>query len=203
QKAPSWGEAASYAYGFAVDELPIHGSNKPHLRLRHTGGMVAFSSALHIDLTAGVAGFASTNCNLERYRPNDIVSYALDLVRGVNDRRELPPVPPPDDPAHVENAAEYAGTYSASEGFPPEYDVVARGTELYVVRSAAHAAKLLRSGPDQFVPFDPNHAATSTYPVRFGREEGKVAELYFADFWGVNSRYTGPREFQYPKEWIG
>jgi hypothetical protein len=201
QKAPSWGEDAGYAYGFAVDELPVQGSNTPHLRLRHTGGMVAFSSAIHVDMTAGVAGFASTNCNLERYRPNDIVSYALNLVRAVNDKRELPPVPPPDDPARVENANEYAGTYKASDVFPPEYTVVARGTELYIARSQAHSARLLRTGVDRFVPFNPKHPPTSMYSVRFGRQDGKVSELFFADFWGVNERYAGPRQLQYPKEW--
>src|SRR5262249_29261927 len=46
-KAESWGANTSYAYGLAVEEA----DNR--VVLRHTGGMVAFSSAVHVDITNG------------------------------------------------------------------------------------------------------------------------------------------------------
>ena len=215
QKATSWGEAASYAYGFAVDELPMHGSNAPHLRLRHTGGMVAFSSAIHIDLTGGVAGFASTNSNLERYRPNDIVSYALDLVRAVNDRRELPTIPPPDDPARVENGSDYAGEYTpigygsecgadviGPDGKPMLHKCLFRigseGTTISVQPGGDIALSLDQIGKDRFVGHMPQFAR---YSFVFNRENGIVTDLLYGPMWLANDRYAGAREFQYPKEW--
>lgn len=46
--APAFGEGAGYGYGIAVQ--PVEGRTL----LRHTGGMVSFSSALQVDLDAGV-----------------------------------------------------------------------------------------------------------------------------------------------------
>ena len=72
--APDFGPKASYGYGIAVDELD------GHRRLRHTGGMVSFMSAIHLDLDAGFGAFASINAQLG-YRPNPVVQFALRLLR--------------------------------------------------------------------------------------------------------------------------
>ena len=45
-----------------------------HTRLRHTGGMVAFSSSLDVDITGGIGAFASVNANLRGYRPVAVTS---------------------------------------------------------------------------------------------------------------------------------
>ena len=58
-KAPFRGEDASYSYG-----LWIKRDRGQHALARHTGGMVAFSSAMHADLTRGLGVFASVNANL-------------------------------------------------------------------------------------------------------------------------------------------
>src|SRR5262249_10111645 len=62
-ESPFRGEPASYGYGLWVSDIG------GHMRLRHTGGMVAFSSSIDADVTAGVGAFASVNANLRGYRP--------------------------------------------------------------------------------------------------------------------------------------
>jgi CubicO group peptidase (beta-lactamase class C family) len=47
--AEQFGPGASYGYGMAVDQLD------GHTRLRHTGGMVSFASALEVDRDTGIA----------------------------------------------------------------------------------------------------------------------------------------------------
>ena len=64
-----------------------------HTRLRHTGGMVAFSSSLDVDLTDGVAAFASINANLRGYRPVPVTKYAIDLFNASLANRALPEAP--------------------------------------------------------------------------------------------------------------
>jgi hypothetical protein len=61
--APPFGEGASYGYGIAVVEID------DHTALRHTGGMVSYSSALHANLDAGLGSFASVHAATDGYRP--------------------------------------------------------------------------------------------------------------------------------------
>ena len=148
----------------------------------------------------GVAGFASTNCNLERYRPNDIVSYALDLVRAVNDRRESPPIPPPDDASVTLEAKEYEGDYNfGTRNISIQAD---KNGHLHYSARIDVGFVLLNIGKDRFVP-QPRQLGDDRYTVVFGRESGKVVELFRGPGWYTNDRYSGPREFQYPKEWEG
>lgn len=190
--APLWGSDASYGYGLAVD----HPSG--HLRLRHTGGMVAFVSAIHLDLTDGLAAFASTNCRLNEYRPNDIVSFALEVMRAKTAGKPLPELPAVSDPSVILNAAEYEGNYA--------FDVRARGNKLYITLSADVSGSLLRLGPDIFAcqPVWAGPRPRRPLPphlVRFGRQDGKVAELFLDGAWFPGKNYSGPRTFDYPKEW--
>src|SRR5829696_5787257 len=111
-KAPFRGEEASYAYGLWVSQNKGRATH-----LRHTGGMVAFSSSFDVDLTNGVAAFASVNASLSGYRPVAVTKYALELLNAERSGAELPePPPPPPAPTEVKNAADYAGTYTAPDG---------------------------------------------------------------------------------------
>src|ERR1041384_2499924 len=71
--SPFRGEPASYGYGVWVSDI------EGHTRLRHTGGMVAFSSSIDLDVTAGIGAFASVNANLRGYRPVAVTKYAVEL----------------------------------------------------------------------------------------------------------------------------
>jgi len=107
--AEEFGPGASYGYGIAVDTID------GHARLRHTGGMVSFASALEVDLDSGVGVFASIN-SMQGYRPRPVAGYALKLMRACREGAALPALPPPQPPLHVEKAHEYAGRYTGSHG---------------------------------------------------------------------------------------
>lgn len=201
QDAASWGKDVKYGYGFAVD--PGGGRTT----IRHTGGMVAFSSAIHMDLTNGVAGFASVNANLVNYRPNDVVSYALELLRARAAGKELPPIPASDDPKVVNNAADYAGTYSGANG--ALFTVKADGDRLVILRSVgpprgsgggfrgSESVGLLRLGGDRFATDEPGPRDA----IQFRRDQAQVVEAFVGTEWFTNERYHGPRTFNYPREW--
>src|SRR5689334_3344905 len=199
-EAPDFGKDAQYGYGLAVDHI------QGRTRLRHTGGMVAFSSAMHVDLTDSIAGFASTNCRLDGYRPNEICSYALDLLRAANAGKPLPEAPAPDNPSVVPNAKDYAGNYG-------ELQIRAEGNKLTAAINVDDG-ELLRGGPDRFI-HSGNHATLSNtpgihtagdgargpWPIVFERHDGQVVEAFTPAGWFPNERYKGPMKFDYPREW--
>ncbi|HEY0722652.1 MAG TPA: serine hydrolase domain-containing protein, partial [Pyrinomonadaceae bacterium] len=72
-ESPYRGEPASYGYGIWVSDIG------GHTRLRHTGGMVACSSSIDVDITGNIGAFASVNANLRGYRPVAVTKYAVEL----------------------------------------------------------------------------------------------------------------------------
>ena len=81
--AAEFGPGASDGYGIAVDKLD------GHTRLKHTGGMVSFASAIQVDLDAGVGAFASVNA-MQGFRPTPVTEYALRLMRACREGSSLP-----------------------------------------------------------------------------------------------------------------
>jgi D-alanyl-D-alanine carboxypeptidase len=191
-KAPFRGEEASYAYGLWVSQDKTGAA-----RLRHTGGMVAFSSSLDVDLTNGVAAFASVNASLGGYRPVAVTRHALELLNAERAGRELPeppaPLPPPDE---VKNAADYAGTYTAPDG--RRLVLSAQGDRLLLAHRGRVVALERSGGPDSFIV---KHPDFELFRLVFGREEGKVVEVGHGSDWYTNDRYEGPRAFDHPKGW--
>ena len=74
-----------YGHGLvhtSVDDRPV---------LRHTGGMIGFSSAFTADPAAGVAVYASVNVGgAGGYRPIELNNYALALLRAAAAGQDLP-----------------------------------------------------------------------------------------------------------------
>jgi D-alanyl-D-alanine carboxypeptidase len=155
--APDFGPAAFYGYGIAVDELD------GHRRLRHTGGMVSFMSAVHLDLDAGFGAFASINAQLG-YRPNPVVELALRVLRSAQDNSAAPAMPPFDESADVADAASYQGSYLAPDG--RRLEVVAAGGRLVLVRGHEHIP-LQHTEEDTFIA---DHADFALYPLVFERD---------------------------------
>lgn len=155
--APDFGPTASYGYGIAVDDLD------GHRRLRHTGGMVSFMSAVHLDLDAGFGAFASINAQLG-YRPNPVVELALRVLRSAQDNSAAPPAPPFDESADVAGAASYQGSYLAPDG--RRLEVVAAGGRLVIVRGHEHIS-LQHTEEDTFIA---DHADFALYPLVFERD---------------------------------
>jgi CubicO group peptidase (beta-lactamase class C family) len=191
-KAPFRGEEASYAYGLWVSQ-----NKEGATHLRHTGGMVAFSSSMDVDLTNGVAAFASVNASLSGYRPVAVTKYALELLNAERAGREPPappaPAPPPDE---VKNAADYVGTYTAPGG--RQLLLRAEGARLLLKYEGATIPLERSGGPDSFIV---KHPEFELFRLVFTREGGKVVEVGHGADWYTNDRYKGPRTFEYPKEW--
>ncbi|HEX6901855.1 MAG TPA: serine hydrolase domain-containing protein [Thermoanaerobaculia bacterium] len=187
--APGFGEGAGYGYGIAVQ--PVEGRTL----LRHTGGMVSFSSAMQVDLDAGFGAFASVNASLAGYRPNAVAAYALAVLRAAAEKRPLPPAPEPDDPYKVANAADYAGTYTSPDG--RKLVLAAEGGLLKLVQGGERVV-LERIAPDVFFV---SHPAFELYPLYFRRAGEAVAEVSHGGDWYAGERYTGPRIFETPPEW--
>jgi len=191
-KAEEFGPTASYGYGIAVDTL------EGHQVLRHTGGMVSFASAMQVDIDTGVGAFASINA-MQGYRPNPVAQYAMQLMRAQLESKPLPAAPAPRDVYKVENAAAYAGTFQSAKGGKLEF--VAEGERLYLVHAGKRVA--LEGSYDAFLVRDPEF---DRFPVLFGRVEGKdakspVVEAFWGSEWFTNAKYSGPKTFDYPKEW--
>lgn len=197
-KSPFRGEAASYAYGLWVSD-----TNSQTL-LRHTGGMVAFSSAMYADLTTGFAAFASVNAARlpGGYRPIPVIRYALALLSAASTRQELPPPPPPlPSPETVKNAADYAGTFShASSTEDQKLVLVSEGERLILQLNGSGDSRIVleQAGPDSFLV---KHPDFELFTLGFGRGKDGVVEAFHGSRWWTNERYAGPRKFDYPKEW--
>jgi D-alanyl-D-alanine carboxypeptidase len=155
--APDFGPTASYGYGIAVDDLD------GHRRLRHTGGMVSFMSAVHLDLDAGFGAFASINAQLG-YRPNPVVELALRVLRSAQDNSAAPSMPPFDQSAGVADAASYQGSYLSADG--RRLQVVAAGDRLVLERAHERIALQHVEG-DSFIA---DHADFALYPLMFERD---------------------------------
>ena len=189
-KAPFWGEDASYGYGLWTSEA------EGRTLLRHTGGMVAFSSAMHVDVTSGIGAFASVNANLAGYRPNVVAKYALDLLSATIDGKTLPAAPKTNTtPDQIPNAADFAGTFTSADG--SKLVLAADGSKLFLAIRNQRVA-LESAGPNRFFV---KHPDFELFLLEFGRDHNAVVEAFHGPRWFTNDRYAGPRTFEYPKEW--
>src|SRR5678816_4559119 len=124
--SPYRGEPASYGYGLWVSDIG------GHTRLRHTGGMVAFSSSIDVDLTGNIGAFASVNANLRGYRPVAVTKYAVELCNASAAGKSLPDPPaPPAAPDEVKSAADYAGVFTSLDR--KKLELAAEGNKLILV----------------------------------------------------------------------
>jgi len=194
QPAEHFGPGAAYGYGIANDRLD------GHTRLRHTGGMVAFASALEVDLDAGCGVFASINA-MQGYRPRPVAEYALRLMRACREGQPLPPVPKPAPAWQVDAAADYAGRYTATDGRVLE--VMASGTRLALLhRGERVGLEASVAGPDLFNVL---HADFALFPLAFAREAGQPAGAVVSASWGPHCHYApthvGRKGLEPPAEW--
>ena len=190
--SPYRGEPASYGYGLWISDIG------GHMRLRHTGGMVAFSSSIDVDVTGGIGAFASVNANLRGYRPVAVTKYAIELFNASSAGKPLPDPPaPPPAPDEVKNAADYAGTYTSPDG--KKLELAAEGDKLILVH-ANRRIVLERSGTDRFIV---KHPDFDTYLLGFVRENKEVTQAFHGANWYVGAKYTGPKTFETKKDWEG
>ena len=190
--SPYRGEPANYGYGIWISDIA------GHTRLRHTGGMVAFSSSIDVDITGNIAAFASVNANLRGYRPVAVTKYAIELFNASAAGKPLPDPPaPPPAPDEVKNAADYVGSFTTLDG--KKLELVAEGNKLVLVH-ANRRIVLERVGGDRFLV---KHPDFDTYLLGFVRENQQVTQAVYGPDWYLGEKYTGPKTFETKKEWEG
>jgi hypothetical protein len=158
--------------------------------------MVAFSSAMHVDLASGIGAFASVNANLAGYRPNVVAKYALDLLRATIDGKILPAAPATTTtPNKIPNAADFVGTFTSADG--SKLVLAADGSKLFLAIRNQRVA-LESAGPNRFFV---KHPDFELFLLEFGRDHDAVVEAFHGPRWFTNDRYASQKTFEYPKEW--
>lgn len=181
--APDWSETARYGNGLA--RLTI----EERQYLHHTGGMISFSSSMHVDPEAGVACYASSNVGVSlNYRPRDVSLFACRLFRSVRDGSETP-TPPPTQ-STVRDPAMFVGIYTAANG--ETFEIRANGaTQIAMHRNGAERRMQSLGGPF-FVTDEPRFETTGVF---FETEGEDVARAWADDVEFVRGP---PRGYQQP-----
>ena len=192
--AEDFGPGSSYGYAMAIDKLD------GHTRLKHTGGMISFASALQVDLDAGVGVFASVNA-MQGDRPSPVAEYALRLMRACREGAALPKLPVPSPALKVANAADYAGTYTGTDG--RLLKILADGDRLYLLhRDTRVPLEPAEESENNFTVLHDDYAHYALLFTRGGADgKGQVMEASWGEDWYAAPAYQGPREFHAPAEW--
>ena len=191
--APPFGPAAGYGYGIAVDKLD------GHVRLRHTGGMVSFMSAIHMDLDAKIGAFASINAQLG-YRPNPVAQLAVQLLRAEKEGSKPPVEPAFDAAAKVESAGGYSAIYTSAVGGNIE---IRDAADRLTLMAAGRTIPLQQSEDGTFIA---DQTGFDLYPIIFERaptstaaadkSKAPVAALSYGADWYARAGYQGERALE-------
>ncbi|HVN68388.1 MAG TPA: serine hydrolase domain-containing protein [Candidatus Binatia bacterium] len=188
KEAPAFYKA--YGYGLSIFD---EGGDRV---IGHTGGVSGYTACMEMNLTRGYGVIAFANLVEAPLHPCAIVLYAMRVLRAQSLGQALPEPPPAPDPARVERAADYAGTYTSSSG--ATLRVETRGNGLALVDGPKTVA-LYPRGDDEFWADDPSYAQ---YLLAFGRDKsGRIVEMNYGAQWFPNERYGGPRTFTHPASW--
>ncbi|MGE5345433.1 MAG: serine hydrolase domain-containing protein, partial [Acidithiobacillales bacterium] len=180
-------EPTAYGYGFFVRRI------EGRTALRHTGGMLGFTSALAADLDRGLGVIVLTNVARPDSRPTEFAEFVLGTLIASEKGEALPEVPHVDRRL-VPGARDYAGTFVSSLG--ERLVFTAENDHLFLVKDGARYV-LEPRGEDRFWV---GHPDFSLYLLQFGRQSGKVVEALYGPSWYVTKGYDGPRAFSVPKE---
>ena len=179
------GEENTY-YGYGIFSRTVEG----HRYIGHSGGMTGYSARMEGDLDSGLGVVALENAPLG---PEDIASFALQVMRAAAEGKPLPPLP--QAAPVVKDAADYAGTYTAADG--SNCSISDDGGRL-ALDYKGQKLTLQARGQDMFFV---NHPDFQLFNLSFGRDKGKIVEAFYGDEWFTNERYVGLRQFPYPPQW--
>jgi D-alanyl-D-alanine carboxypeptidase len=187
-EAPSF--YREYGYGLSVFD---EGGDR---LIGHTGGISGYTACMQMNLTRGYGAIAFANLVEAPLHPCAIVLYAMKVLRAQSLGQPLPAPPPALDPAHVDRAGAYAGTYASATG--SSLRIVAVNDRLALLDGPKRIA-LYPRGDDTFWADDPNYA---TFLLLFGRDRsGQVVEMNYGSQWYPDASYRGARTFSYPPGW--
>ncbi len=156
-------DSPNMSYGNGL--MHVGGSGRTYLH--HTGGMVGFSSAFHLDRASGAGAFASANVGFGlEYRPRLLTAFAVDALTNAMRGVVLPTPKILTVPLTAAAATSLLGRYSGPAG---EFEV-RRGAPLTIV-AGGHSAPLQPSGNDLFRT---SHPAYRDFVLMFERKTGNV-----------------------------
>jgi hypothetical protein len=121
-------------------------------------------------------------------------------MRAQAESKPKPAAPSLKLPTQIENAADYAGIYQSPDGRKLEF--AAQNSNLFLIHNQNRVPVETDAGGDLIVL----HPDLNRFGLVFGRADQKdpksaVVELGWGADWYVNSKYSGPTKFDYPKEW--
>lgn len=174
---------AFVTHGVASDEDKMrYGNGLMHVTddhgrayLHHTGGMVSFSSSMHVGVDDGIGAFASSTIHYGTgYRPRLLTMYAVQALRAASEGQSLPP--PPSLATKIEKPDAFAGRY---EGPSRSFEVRRDGAGLKLVQSSANGP-LYPLSENLFASRDP---AFAEWPIEFERKKDRIVAAH----WGPDS----------------
>lgn len=175
-----------YRYGLAIGNF-----NNCNC-IFHDGGMLGHLSNITIDLDNGLG--VVVLCNRPG-NPFEISKQALQLIESALNERELPSLPAINNPTEIDNAADYVGSYL---GDNKELNLIAENQHLILDYKGNRIILERRYGDSFYV----NHPDFALFLLTFKRSDNQVLEVFYGSEWYVSDRYTGPRSFTYPSEWL-
>jgi len=173
-------------YGLGLVTQQIDG----HHVISHSGGMVGYTADLLADMDAGLGVIVLTNGPAE---PEKLSRQILGLVRSAWEEKELQDFPP-EIPAKVEQAGDYAGQYYCENNF---FTLTAKDERLYQ-DFQTDTVLLEPLSPDRvFVP----HPDFELFPLQFRRENDEIVEAIHGSETFSRGSYQGKPSTEYPDEW--
>lgn len=167
--APGWAPTAHYGNGLARVTI---GERR---YLHHTGGMVSFSSSMHVDPEAGVAAYASSNVGVSlNYRPRDITLYACRLLRMAREGGAAP-TPAPTQTT-VNDPSRFTGVYTAASG--ESFEIRPQGADQIALRMNGRDSRMQSLAGPFFVTDQPRFATTGVF---FEAEGEDIARAWADD----------------------
>jgi hypothetical protein len=193
-EAQEEGKGSYYGYGLETKEVD------GHTYISHGGGMVGYYSYIMLDMDDGLGIVVLMNGPGEQ-SDEEIAMFGVKLLRSALRDQALPDVPC-SDLSKIENASEYIGTYRIFSGHDhtmdsEQFTLMAENGHL-ILHYGSERITLERRGRDSFYV---DHPSFALFLLRFGRQNGQIAEAFHGLHWYTKEGYTGPKSFDYPQEW--
>ena len=185
-------ERDEWYYGYGIIAYRENGVEY----LAHGGDMPGYEASLWCDSDSGLGVVVLMTTPGVR----GLAFPALQLVAAAAKGESLPELPVPPDPARVENATDYEGTYTCGDR---SIKLAARGGSL-VLETGGRDVALESRGPDRFYV---NDLGFDIYLLSFGRKGGNGAvteAIYGPDIYlrsGTAAERAPEPDAAFPAEW--
>ena len=179
-------------YGFGLS-IASEGGDRV---IAHTGGISGYTACMEANVTRGFGVIALSNLVEAPLHPCAIVLYAMSVLRAQSLGQPLPKPPAAKDPAAVPHAADYAGSYHATDGTTL---AIATSGEGAALQDGAATYGLYARGDETFWTDDPRFAR---FLLQFYRDKQHAVTDFTAGAQQfTNANYHGESTFPYPPEY--